>query len=136
MKTAVYRREHFNSAHRLNNPNWTAEKNKAVFGKCNNEDYHGHNYDLEVCVIGEVNPETGYLIDMKILSDMIKAQVIDPFDHKNLNTQVEEFKTLNPTTENVARVIYDRLVKVVPQELELKIKLYETRKNYAEYPIV
>lgn len=136
MKTAIYRREHFNSAHRLHNPNWTIERNKKVFGKCNNEDYHGHNYDLEVCVIGYVDEDTGYLIDTKLLSEIIKKQIIEPFDHKNLNTQVQEFQNLNPTTENLAKVIYNRLNHKLPESLELKIKLYETRKNYAEYPII
>ncbi|MDF1673648.1 MAG: 6-carboxytetrahydropterin synthase [Vicingaceae bacterium] len=136
MKTAIYRREHFNSAHRLHNPNWSIEKNKEIFGKCNNEDYHGHNYDLEVCIVGQVDEETGYLIDTKLLSNIINKQIIDPFDHKNLNTQVDEFKSLNPTTENLARVIYERLITKIPTGLELKIKLYETRKNYAEYPVL
>jgi 6-pyruvoyltetrahydropterin/6-carboxytetrahydropterin synthase len=108
-KVAVFRKEHFNAAHRLNNPNWSDEKNERVYGKCNNYNYHGHNYDLIVQVTGEVDPETGYVMDMKVLSDIIKKEVLDKFDHKNLNLDTEEFRDLNPSAENIAIVIYDKL---------------------------
>lgn len=134
MKIAVFRKEHFNAAHRLHNPTWTAEKNTQVFGKCNNLHYHGHNYELIVQVIGEINPETGYVVDMKILSDIIKESVTDRFDHKNLNLDTEEFKNLNPTAENIAVVIWNILRKKIDSNLDLKIKLYETERNYVEYP--
>lgn len=134
MKIAVYRKEHFNAAHRLHNPSWTEEKNDEVFGKCNNPSYHGHNYELIVKVIGEQDPETGYVYDMKILKDIIKANVIDKFDHKNLNLDVTEFKNLNPTAENIAVVIYNLLRPKIENKLELKIKLYETERNFVEYP--
>ena len=133
-KTAVVRKEHFNSAHRLHNVNWADEKNIQVFGKCNNPNFHGHNYELEVKVIGFVNNETGYVIDTKILSDLIKTKVLDKFDHKNLNLDVEEFKQLNPTAENIAMVIYFILKKHIDKDLELKIKLYETPRNFVEFP--
>ena len=133
-KIAEVRREHFNAAHRLHNKNWSIEKNKAVFGKCNNPNYHGHNYDLEVKVIGNIDPETGYVIDMKILSDIIKDKVLDRFDHKNLNLDTEEFRDLNPTAEHIAAVIYNLLKTELDINLELKIKLYETPRNYVEYP--
>ncbi len=133
-RIAVVRREHFNAAHRLHNKNWSNAKNKAVFGKCNNPNYHGHNYDLEVKVIGNIDPETGYVIDMKILSDIIKDKVLDRFDHKNLNLDTEEFRDLNPTAEHIAAVIYNLLKTELDINLELKIKLYETPRNYVEYP--
>lgn len=133
-KTAIIRREHFNSAHRLHNSNWDDEKNRKVFGKCNNPNYHGHNYDLEVKIIGYCDPETGYVIDTKILSDLIKEKILDRFDHKNLNLDTVEFKNLNPTAENIAMVIYNILKPELDASLELKIKLYETARNYVEYP--
>ena len=133
-KTAIVRCEHFNSAHRLHNPNWSEEKNQKIFGKCNNPNYHGHNYDLEVKVIGICDPSTGYVIDAKVLSDLIKEKVLDRFDHKNLNLDTEEFKTLNPTAENIAMIIYNILVAELDENLDLKIKLYETARNYVEYP--
>ena len=128
-KTAIIRCEHFNSAHRLHNNNWDDEKNQKVFGKCNNPNYHGHNYDLEVKIIGFCDPETGYVIDTKILSDLIKDKILDRFDHKNLNLDTEEFKNLNPTAENIAMVIYNILKPELEESLELKIKLYENRKK-------
>lgn len=134
MKVAVFRKEHFNAAHRLHNPDWSEEKNTAVFGKCNNPSFHGHNYELIVKVTGEPNPETGYVCDMKILSDLIKEHVSDRFDHKNLNLDVPEFKSLNPTAENIAVVIYNILRDKVDEKLELKIRLYETERNFVEYP--
>ncbi len=133
-KTALVRCEHFNAAHRLHNRNWSDTKNKEVFGKCNNPNYHGHNYELEVKIIGECNPDTGYVIDAKILSQIIKAKVLDRFDHKNLNIDTEEFKDLNPTAENIAAVIYNLIKPELQSALELKIKLYETPRNYVEYP--
>ena len=133
-KTSVYRKESFNAAHRLHTPNWDDKKNQMIFGKCNNPNFHGHNYDLEVRVTGFCDLETGYVIDVKILSDIIQNEVINKFDHKNLNIEVAEFKTLNPTAENIAFVIYNLLVNKLPNNLDLKIRLYETRKNYVEYP--
>ncbi len=134
MKVAVFRKEHFNAAHRLHNPDWTEEKNTAVFGKCNNPSFHGHNYELIVKVIGEPDPDTGYVCDMKILSDLIKEHVTDRFDHRNLNLDVPEFRKLNPTAENIAVVIYNILRAKVDEKLELKIRLYETERNFVEYP--
>ena len=121
MKTAVIRKAHFNAAHRLHNDDWSAEKNKDVFGKCNNPNYHGHNYDLEVKVVGEVNPDTGYVMDMKILKQFIKSEVTEIYDHKNLNLDVPDFKTTIPTAENIARAIYERLRVHITAPLELKI---------------
>lgn len=134
MKTAVIRRAHFNAAHRLHNPDWSDEKNDQVFGKCNNPNFHGHNYVLYVKVTGETDPETGYVIDMKVLSDLIKNEVEDRFDHKNLNLDTQEFKTINPTAENIAKVIYDLLNAQLGDKYELKITLYETERNCVEYP--
>jgi len=131
----VFRREHFNAAHRLHNPAWTVEENARIFGKCNNANYHGHNYDLIVQLSGEVNPATGYVFDLKILSDLVKENVLDKFDHKNLNLDTEEFKTLNPSAENIAIVIYDILRTKISSDYDLKIKLYETERNFVEYPI-
>lgn len=133
-KIAIVRCEHFNAAHRLHNNNWSDEKNRMVFGKCNNPNYHGHNYDLEVKIIGTIDPDTGYVMDAKILSDLIKDKILSRFDHKNLNLDTQEFKSLNPTAENIAMVIYDLLRTEIKSSLELKIKLYETRRNYVEYP--
>lgn len=133
-KTTVIRKEHFNSAHRLHNPNWSDEKNLSFYGKCNNPNFHGHNYDLEVMVTGDVDMESGYLIDMKVLSDIIKEEVLDAFDHKNLNLDVPDFKNLNPTAENIIVVIYNKLRKKLNPKFELKIKLYETERNSVIYP--
>jgi 6-pyruvoyltetrahydropterin/6-carboxytetrahydropterin synthase len=124
-KVAVFRKEHFNAAHRLNNPNWSDEKNTRVYGKCNNYNYHGHNYDLE----------TGYVMDMKVLGDLIREHVIEKFDHRNLNLDTEEFRDLNPTAENIAIVIYNILRDKLNPEFELKIRLYETERNFVEYPV-
>jgi 6-pyruvoyltetrahydropterin/6-carboxytetrahydropterin synthase len=134
-KVAVYRQEHFNAAHRLHNPAWSAEENGRVFGKCNLPHYHGHNYELIVKVIGEVDPATGYVMDMKVLSDIISEYVLDRFDHKNLNEDVDEFKNLNPTAENIAIVIFKILRTLIDQTLLLQIRLYETPRNFVEYPI-
>lgn len=135
MKVAVYRKAHFNAAHRLNNPLWDAEKNKAVFGLCNNNNYHGHNYTLEVKLVGEIDPDTGYVIDLKILKDIIKEEVEERFDHKNLNLDCPEFSELNPTAENIAVVIYELIRSRLDEtKFDLKIRLYETENNYVEYP--
>ena len=134
MKIAVFRKAHFNAAHRLYNKNWSDERNDAVFGLCNNPNYHGHNYEMEVKVIGEVDPETGYLIDLKFLKDLIKAKIEDRFDHKNLNLDTEEFKDLNPTAENICFVIWNILRAELDPKFELVVRLYETPRNYVEYP--
>ena len=134
LKLAISRKEHFNSAHRLHNANWSDKKNIEVFGKCNNPNYHGHNYELIVKVIGDVDKETGYVIDTKHLSHLIKHNVLERFDHKNLNLDVEEFKFLNPTTENIAITIYNILRPLIEDNYELKIKLYETQRNFVEFP--
>ncbi len=131
----MFRKEHFNAAHRLHNPMWSAEDNVRIFGKCNNPNYHGHNYDLIVQVSGEVNEATGYVFDLKILSDLIKIHVLDKFDHKNLNLDISEFKSLNPSAENIAIVIYEILREKISLEFDLKIRLFETERNYVEYPI-
>jgi len=133
MRISVYRKAHFNAAHRLHNPNWSDEKNEAVFGLCNNAYYHGHNYELEVRLTGEVDPETGYLIDLKLLSDLIKTEIEDRFDHKNLNVQVPEFKNLNPTAENICWVIWTILRAQLSEKYDLGVRLYETPRNYVEY---
>lgn len=133
-KVAVFRKEHFNAAHRLNNPDWTAEENKRVFGLCNNDNYHGHNYNLEVKIVGVPNPDTGYVLDMKVLSGLIKQEILDRFDHKNLNLDTIEFATKNPSAENIAIVIYGLLRAKLEPSLDLKIRLYETDRNFVEYP--
>ncbi len=133
MKVKVARHAHFNAAHRLHNSNWGDEKNKAVFGKCNNPNYHGHNYKLIVEVTGEIDQETGYVIDLGILSQIIKTEIENRFDHKNLNLDTEEFKNLNPTAENIAVVIYNILRSKLDYKYELNIKLYETERNFVEY---
>ncbi|MGR3809297.1 6-pyruvoyl trahydropterin synthase family protein [Jiulongibacter sp. NS-SX5] len=134
-KVAVFRKEHFNAAHRLHNAEWSDEINAKVFGKCNNPNYHGHNYNLDVKLVGEIDPKTGYVIDMKVLSDIIKEHVLDVFDHKNLNLDVPHFKELNPTAENIVVVIHELLEKAINKpELELTVRLYETERNYVEYP--
>ena len=133
MKVAVFRKEHFNAAHRLFNPAWIDEKNDAVFGKCNNPNYHGHNYELIVQLKGEVNPETGYVYDMKVLSDLIKEQVLSKFDHKNLNLDTEEFKSLIPSAENIAVVIWKILREKIDRNYDLIVRLYETERNFVEY---
>lgn len=133
-KVAVYRKEHFNAAHRLHNPAFDDATNEKVFGKCNNPHYHGHNYELIVKVTGEPGKQTGYVIDLKELSDIIKANVLKRFDHKNLNLDVAEFKDLNPTAESIAITIYNILRPLISDHLELQIRLYETERNFVEYP--
>lgn len=134
MKIAVSRKEHFNAAHRLFNPAWSDEKNDAVFGKCNNPNYHGHNYELIVSVVGEPDQDTGYVFDMKLLSDLIKEHVLKHFDHKNLNLDTSYFKNLNPSAENIAVVIWRILRQHIDNQYDLKVKLYETERNFVEYP--
>lgn len=130
---SVYRTAHFNAAHRLNVPEWSEDQNKAFFGLCNNKNYHGHNYDLQVKVTGEVDEQTGYLMDMKVLKDYIKTEVTDRFDHKNLNLDVEDFAELNPTAENIVWVIWKRLRAKIDNKYELSVRLYETPRNFVEF---
>jgi len=133
-KVSVFRKEHFNAAHRLHNPSLSDIENVKIFGKCNNANYHGHNYDLTVKLTGEVDATTGYVYDMKLLSDIIKANILDRFDHKNLNLDVKEFEGLNPTAENIAITIYEILKSKIENRYEIKILLYETERNFVEYP--
>lgn len=133
-KVSVFRHEHFNAAHRLFNPEWTNERNDAVFGKCNNPSFHGHNYELVVKITGVPDKDTGYVMDMKVLSDLIRKEILGRFDHKNLNLDTVEFKNLNPTAENIAVVIYELLRPLIDEEKELQIRLYETPRNFVEYP--
>lgn len=133
-KVSVFRHEHFNAAHRLYNPEWTNERNDAVFGKCNNPSFHGHNYELVVKITGVPDKDTGYVMDLKVLSDLIRAEVLGRFDHKNLNLDTVEFKNLNPTAENIAIVIYELLRPLIDEEKELQVRLYETPRNFVEYP--
>ena len=133
-KVAVYRKEHFNAAHRLNNPLWDEATNQQVFGKCNNPHFHGHNYELVINVTGEPDPATGYVMDMKLLSDIAQENVLERFDHKNLNEDTAEFKNLNPTAENIAIVIYNILREKIDTKFDLQIRLYETERNFVDYP--
>lgn len=134
MKVKVSRKEHFNAAHRLYNPDWTDEQNNKIFGKCNNPNFHGHNYELIVSLIGEIDPATGYVYDMKELSNIIKENVLLKLDHKNLNLDTEYFHSLNPTAENIALIIWRILRQKIDPKFELKITLYETERNFVEYP--
>lgn len=133
MRVTVSRKAHFNAAHRLYRKDWSDEKNETIFGKCNNPNFHGHNYELIVSVTGDIDKETGYVIDIKVLKDIIKAEVEDAFDHKNLNLEVEAFKDLNPTAENIAVVIYNKVKPKLPKALTLEITLFETPRNYVTY---
>jgi 6-pyruvoyltetrahydropterin/6-carboxytetrahydropterin synthase len=133
-RVSVFRKEHFNAAHRLHNRQWDDARNRDVFGKCNLPHYHGHNYELEVKVTGTPDPETGYVIDMKVLSDIIRDRVLEKFDHRNLNLDTEEFRNLNPTAEHIAIVIYDLLRPDIAPSLDLQVRLYETPRNFVEYP--
>lgn len=134
-KVAVFRKESFNAAHRLFNPDWDDKTNEEVFGKCALPHYHGHNYDLVVKVAGKPDKKTGYVMDMKVLSDIIQREIVERFDHKNLNLDTKEFKTLNPTAENIAVVIYKLLRPHIDKKLEMQIRLYETPRNFVEYPV-
>ncbi|HSJ67585.1 MAG TPA: 6-carboxytetrahydropterin synthase [Anditalea sp.] len=133
MNVAVFRKEHFNAAHRLHNPTWSDERNQEVFGKCNNPSFHGHNYELIVKLVGPIDPNTGYVYDMKVLSDLIKENILNKFDHKNLNLDTEEFRDTNPTAENIAVVIWKILRGKIDKNLELIVRLYETERNFVEY---
>ncbi len=135
MKVAVFRSAHFNAAHRLHQPAWTDEKNKEVFGICNNPNFHGHNYELEVKVVGEIDLDTGMVIDLSYLRDLIKSEIEDRFDHKNFNLDVEEFRNQIPTVENICVVIYQILREKLDQKYDLYIRLYETPRNFVEYPV-
>lgn len=134
MRTTVCRRATFNAAHRLFNPAWDDETNNRIFGLCNNPNYHGHNYTLIVKITGDINPETGYVIDLKRVKDLIDQLVIEPFDHNNLNLDVADFKYLNPTAENIAKVIWEKFRKHLDVSFDIKIQLYETENNFVEYP--
>ena len=134
MNISVYRKEHFNAAHRLYNPTWSDEKNEFIFGKCNNPNWHGHNYELVVKLIGDIDPETGFVYDLKILSNLIKENIIEYFDHKNLNLDISELENLIPTTENIAMVIWNILREKIDNKFQLKVILYETEKNFVEFP--
>lgn len=133
MKVTVSRKAHFNAAHRLYRKDWSDDKNNTVFGKCNNPNFHGHNYELIVSVTGEIDPETGYVIDIRTLKEIIKVEIGDVFDHKNLNIEVPEFATLNPTTENIAVVIYNKIKPKLNSHLDIEITLYETPRNFVTY---
>ena len=133
MKATVCRKIGFNAAHRLHVQDWDAETNTKVFGKCNNPNFHGHNYVLEVKVKGEIDPLSGYVLDMKILRDLVEKEIVEKFDHKNLNLDTSEFKNLNPTAENIAKVIYNKLITKIEHSQELTIILHETENNYVEY---
>lgn len=136
MRTAIYRKTHFNSAHRLHNPLFDDKTNQEVFGLCNNPNYHGHNYELIVKLVGDINEKTGYVYDLKLLNDIIKDEVLERFDHRNLNLDTIEFKNLNPTAENIAKVIYDLLRLKIDKAYDLEITLYETPRNYVVYPVI
>lgn len=133
MKVTVSRTAHFNAAHRLYRSDWSDDKNNAIFGKCSNKNFHGHNYELIVSLTGEVDPETGYVFDIGKLSQIIKSEIEDYLDHKNLNLDIEEFSSLNPSAENIAILIYDRLIKYFKEKYKLKVVLYETPRNFVEY---
>ena len=135
MKISIYRTAHFNAAHRLHNPHWSDEKNKEIYGVCNNPHFHGHNYDLEVRLTGEVDSETGYLFDLGKLSELIKIHIEDKFDHRNINVEIEEFKELIPSTENICFVIYNILRSKIDSKFDVGVKLWETPRNYVEYPV-
>ena len=132
-RVSVYRKSHFNAAHRLNNPAWDEVRNKEIFGVCNNANYHGHNYDLIVKVTGTIDPDTGYVMDMKILQDLVDEHVISRFDHKNLSVDTKEFKNLNPTAENIAVVIWNILRPHIDSDKDLEVTLYETERNFVSF---
>lgn len=134
-KVAVFRKEHFNAAHRLYNPGWDETTNNEIFGKCALPHYHGHNYELEVKIVGEPDAKTGYVMDLKLLSDLIKREIHARFDHKNLNLDTKEFRELNPTAENIVIVIYNLLRPHIDADKEMQVRLYETPRNFVEYPV-
>lgn len=133
MRVTVNRKAHFNAAHRLYNNEWTDARNNKIFGKCANPNYHGHNYELIVSVTGEIHPDTGFVMDMKILKSLIRSEIEDQFDHKNLNEEVAEFSSLNPTAENISVVIWNKLRMKIDSKLNLAITLYETPRNFVTY---
>lgn len=133
-KVAIYRKEHFNAAHRLFNPAWSDAENDKIFGKCAYPNYHGHNYELIVKITGVPDAQTGYVVDTKVISDLVRREIIERFDHRNLNEDVSEFKNLNPTAENIAIVIYNLLRPHINSTLELQVRLYETPRNFVDYP--
>ena len=133
MRVTISRKAHFNAAHRLYRKDWTMEKNDAIFGKCNNPNFHGHNYEMIVSVTGEVDKETGYVVDVKVLSDIIKEDIENKFDHKNLNLDVPEFLDLNPTAENIVVVIWNKIRNRINPEFDLEVVLYETPRNFVTY---
>ncbi|HQW92769.1 MAG TPA: 6-carboxytetrahydropterin synthase [Ferruginibacter sp.] len=133
-RVAVYRKEHFNAAHRLHNPAWDAATNDRVFGKCSNPHFHGHNYELVVKLTGEPDAATGFVMDMKVLSDLVQENIIERFDHKNLNEDTAEFRSLNPTAENIAIVIYNILREKIEPKFDVQVRLYETERNFVDYP--
>ena len=133
MRVTVSRKAHFNAAHRLYRKDWSDEKNNDVFGKCNNPNYHGHNYELIVSVTGKIDKETGFVIDMKVLKDIIKTEIEDVFDHKNLNLEVPEFSNLNPTAENIAVVIYNKIKPKLDRTFDIEVTLFETPRNFVKY---
>ncbi|MAZ61489.1 MAG: 6-pyruvoyl tetrahydrobiopterin synthase [Candidatus Marinimicrobia bacterium] len=133
MMITISRKAHFNAAHKLYRPDWTDEKNKQIFGKCSNQNFHGHNYELIVSLTGQVDPETGYVFDMGELKKIIKSEIEDYLDHKNLNLDIKEFSSINPSAENIAILIYNRLIKYFEKSYKLKITLYETPRNFVEY---
>ena len=134
MRIAIFRKAHFNAAHRLHNPKWSDEKNKEIFGVCNNPNYHGHNYEIEVKVTGDVDPETGYLIDLKHLKDLIKEEIEDRFDHKNLDLDVPEFENMMSTVENLCFISWEILSKKLGEAYDVRVRIWETPRNYAQYP--
>jgi len=133
-RISVFRKEHFNAAHRLFNPAWDTDQNFSVFGKCSYPHFHGHNYELIVKLTGEIDPVTGFLIDLKVLSDIIQKNVLEKFDHRNLNEDCPEFKGINPTAENIAIVIFEKLRPLIKPEIDMQVRLYETERNFVEYP--
>ena len=134
MVTSVIRKVTFHSAHRLHNPKWNEKKNNEVFGLCNNPNYHGHNYELHLKVSGPIEAETGFVIDLKVLNDLLQEEIVERFDHRNLNLDCTEFKNLNPTAENIAKVVYDILKPKLNPQLKVQVTLYETPRNYVIYP--
>jgi len=133
MKASIYRRQTFNAAHRLHNPAWDNEKNDRIFGLCNRPNFHGHNYVVIAKITGEIDPDTGYVMDAKIIKDIIEEEVIEPFDHHNLNLDVPEFKELNPTAENIVVIIWNKIRARLESKFDLSVTLYETENNYVEY---
>lgn len=134
MRISAFRKAHFNAAHRLRVQEWSEEKNKEIFGPCSNQHFHGHNYELEVKVSGEIDAVTGYLIDLSVLKMIIKNEVEDYLDHKNLNIEIPEFKNINPSAENICILIWNRIRRVLDEKYDLKVRLFETPRNYVEYP--